>query len=243
MGNRPIIVRSSSLLEDNFGNAFSGKYESIFCVNQGTPEERFEAFEQAVRTVYASTMSEDALAYRSSRGLIEEDEQMAILVQRVSGDYHGEYFYPHIAGVGNSTHLYVWDQSIDMNAGMIRLVFGLGTRAVDRTSEDYVRIVCMDDPLRLPPMNYEGSSTYSQHGVDILSLEENIITERPFEELFEQDIKADKSLFIQSDTAKIDRLLDMGYNGRKQYMLLDFKNLLSKGDFSSLMKDMLSSAS
>jgi len=39
-GQSPLIVRSSSLLEDAFGNAFAGKYESIFCVNQGTPEER-----------------------------------------------------------------------------------------------------------------------------------------------------------------------------------------------------------
>ncbi|MCD7709390.1 MAG: PEP/pyruvate-binding domain-containing protein [Clostridiales bacterium] len=34
----PIIVRSSSFLEDGFGNAFAGKYESVFCVSQGTPE-------------------------------------------------------------------------------------------------------------------------------------------------------------------------------------------------------------
>ncbi|MBN2220626.1 MAG: pyruvate kinase, partial [Vallitaleaceae bacterium] len=92
-GQSPIIVRSSSLLEDNFGNAFAGKYESVFCANQGTPEERYAAFEQAVRIVYASTMNHDALAYRMERGLFEMDEQMAILVQRVSGDqYEGEFF-------------------------------------------------------------------------------------------------------------------------------------------------------
>ena len=49
-GQSPIIVRSSSFLEDGFGNAFAGKYESVFCVNQGSPEERLEAFEAAVRT-------------------------------------------------------------------------------------------------------------------------------------------------------------------------------------------------
>jgi phosphoenolpyruvate synthase/pyruvate phosphate dikinase len=59
-GQAPIIVRSSSLLEDGFGNAFSGKYESVFCVNQGTPGDRYEQFECAVRTVFASTMSEEA---------------------------------------------------------------------------------------------------------------------------------------------------------------------------------------
>lgn len=103
-GQSPIIVRSSSLLEDSFGNAFAGKYDSVFCANQGTPEERFEAFVDAVRTVYASTMNMDALQYRQDRGLMEEDEQMAILIQRVSGDHYGEYFFPHLAGVGNSSN-------------------------------------------------------------------------------------------------------------------------------------------
>lgn len=97
-GQSPIIVRSSSLLEDNFGNAFAGKYESVFCVNQGTPEERYAAFEEAIRTVYASMMSEEALQYRLNRGLAYSDEQMAILVQRVSGDYYGEDFFPSYCG-------------------------------------------------------------------------------------------------------------------------------------------------
>src|SRR5699024_275651 len=48
-GQSPIIVRSSSFLEDGFGNAFAGKYESVFCVNQGTPKERMREFTQAVR--------------------------------------------------------------------------------------------------------------------------------------------------------------------------------------------------
>ena len=149
-GQSPIIVRSSSLLEDNYGNAFAGKYESVFCVNQGTPEKRYEAFEQAVRLVYASSMNEEALTYRVRRGLVERDEQMALLIQRVSGDYHGNYFFPHMAGVGYSTNLYVWDKNVDMNAGMLRLVFGLGTRAVNRVDGDYPRIVCLDNPLRTP---------------------------------------------------------------------------------------------
>jgi hypothetical protein len=62
--NSTIIVRSSILLEDSFGNAFAGKYESIFCVNQGDPQQRYNEFETAVRRIYASTMDEDALYYR-----------------------------------------------------------------------------------------------------------------------------------------------------------------------------------
>jgi len=77
-GQIPIIVRSSSFLEDGFGNAFAGKYESIFCVNACDPEERLLQFEDAVRRVYASTMDRSALEYRRQRGLDKMDEQMAI---------------------------------------------------------------------------------------------------------------------------------------------------------------------
>ena len=153
-GQSPIIVRSSSLLEDAYGNAFSGKYESVFCANQGTPQERLNNFLDAVRTVYTSTLSEEALAYRKHWNLLDRDEQMAILVQRVSGSVHDDKFFPHIAGVGVSFNPYVWNQEIDPSAGMLRLVFGLGTRAVDRVDDDYTRIVALNAPLRRP----EGSA-------------------------------------------------------------------------------------
>lgn len=149
-GSSPIIVRSSSLLEDGFGNAFAGKYESVFLSNQGTPEKRCERFVEAVKTIYASTMNEDALVYRKQRGLDKLDEQMALLVQRVSGTYHQQYFFPDLAGVGVSYNTYIWNKDMDPEAGMLRLVFGLGTRAVNRVEGDYPRMVALDDPLKRP---------------------------------------------------------------------------------------------
>jgi len=238
-GQSPIIVRSSSLLEDNFGNAFAGKYESVFCVNQGTPQERYEAFEQAVRIVYASTMNEDALNYRMHRGLAWQDEQMAILVQRVSGDRHADYFFPHVAGVGNSCNLYVWDESIDMNAGMLRLVFGLGTRAVDRTDGDYVKVVCLDNPLRIPPMNYEDQKKFSQHRLDLLSLTENALVSRELDEIVSLPIKADKKLFLSPDYAARASMLERGYDTGKTSYILDFKKLLRETQFAAIMRQML----
>jgi len=238
-GQSPIIVRSSSLLEDNFGNAFAGKYESVFCANQGTPEERYESFENAIRIVYASTMNEDALAYRMNRGLFKLDEQMAILVQRVSGDQHGENFYPHVAGVGNSSNLYVWDKSVDMDAGMLRLVFGLGTRAVDRTVGDYARIVCLDDPMRLPPIAYEDQKKYSQHTVDVISVTANSFTHKAIDDILADDIKTDKKLFASVDSQTADRLRELGYTDRKTPYILDFKKLLSSTEFPAVMREIL----
>ncbi len=239
-GQSPIIVRSSSLLEDNYGNAFAGKYESIFCANQGSPEERCEAFEQAVRRVYASCMSEEALAYRQSRALTDRDEQMAILVQRVSGDHYGDLFFPHIAGVGNSSNLYVWNRDLDPHAGMLRLVFGLGTRAVDRISGDYARMISLDRPAAGPPLNHGDEKKFSQHRADVLDLRENRLTDVTLDSLLGQDLKTDKGLFFSIDFATLSRLRELGRQSGSTPQILDFKKLLSETGFPRLARTVLS---
>jgi hypothetical protein len=242
-GQSPIIVRSSSLREDNFGNAFAGKYESVFCANQGTPEERYAAFEQAVRTVYASTMNDDALAYRQRRGLTNQDEQMAILVQRVSGNHYDELFFPHVAGVGNSTNLYVWDKSMNPEAGMLRIVFGLGTRAVDRVSGDYAKIVPLDCPNKGPPVSYGDEKKFSQHKADVLDLLNNKLTEVPLEKLADGDLKTDKDIFFTIDTAAINRMRELRMSSAHTPRIPDFRKLLNETGFPEFVRTVLSTLS
>jgi len=239
-GQAPIIVRSSSLREDNFGNAFAGKYESVFCANQGTPEERYAAFEQAVRTVYASTMNDDALAYRQRRGLTNLDEQMAILVQRVSGNHYDELFFPHIAGVGNSTNLYVWEKSMNPEAGMLRLVFGLGTRAVDRVSGDYAKIIPLDCPNKGPPVSYGDEKKFSQHKADVLDLKNNELSEVSLEKLADGDLKTDKDIFFTIDNEAVKRIRELGIKSDSTPRIPDFKKLLTGTNFSEFVRTVLS---
>ena len=168
-GQDPIIVRSSSILEDGFGNAFAGKYESVFCPNSGDLEQRLQEFEDAVRTVYASTMSKSALDYRSRRGLQARDEQMALLVQRVSGSYYGDYYMPCAAGVGYSYSPYRFLESLDPAAGMLRLVMGLGTSAVDRTEGSYPRLVSLDRPKVTSARNSAEKRQYSQQKLEVIN--------------------------------------------------------------------------
>jgi len=182
-GSSPIIVRSSSLLEDDFGNAFAGKYESVFLANQGSPEQRFIQFAEAVKKIYASAMDESALAYRKQRGLDKCDEQMALLVQRVSGAHHKDYFFPDLAGVGVSQNTYVWNPDMDPKEGMLRLVFGMGTRAVNRVEGDYPRMVALSDPLRRPYTEKDDLRKYSQHEVDLIHTKENEFASVPFEKI------------------------------------------------------------
>jgi len=182
-GQSPIIVRSSSLLEDDFGNSFAGKYESVFCANQGSREKRLDDFLAAVRAIYASSMSEKALRYRAHRGLLDRDEQMALLVMRVSGEMHGRDFFPDMAGVGFSFNPYAWSEYIDPKAGVVRLVFGLGTRAVDRSDDDYTRIVALNAPNRRPEANFDEVRDHAQQRVDYLDLEANQLVSGNFTDL------------------------------------------------------------
>ncbi len=179
-GQWPIIVRSSSLLEDSYGNAFSGKYESVFCANQGSPGERLDAFVAAVRTVYASTLGADSIHYRLDRGLMDRDEQMALLVQRVSGEMHGSLFFPQLAGVGFSFNPFVWHHDIDPRAGVLRLVFGLGTRAVERADDDYTRLVALNAPRMRPEAGPDREWRYAQRRVDVLDLAANQLASRDY---------------------------------------------------------------
>lgn len=198
-GQSPIIVRSSSLLEDNFGNSFAGKYDSVFCANQGPRERRRDDFLAAVRAVYTSSMSEEALRYRAQRGLLQQDEQMALLVMRVSGSSHGNCYYPHMAGVGFSWNPYAWSEDIDPAAGVARLVFGLGTRAVDRSDDDYTRVVALNAPNRRPESNFNEVRHYAQRRVDFLDLEANQLISGSFDEVFRRSPDAPSSLFVSED--------------------------------------------
>ena len=236
-GQSPIIVRSSSFLEDGFGNAFAGKYESVFCVNQGTPDKRLEDFEQAVRTVYASTMSPAALEYRMQRGLAFCDEQMAVLVQRVSGAYWGSLFFPSAAGVGYSCSAYRWNRDMDPSAGMLRLVAGLGTRAVDRTENDYPRLANLDRPAVSLHTTTAEKHQFSQRFLDVLDTEQNCPRSIEAEELMDLLPLWYKKAVMERDYEAEDACRRM--NRFRQVWFVTCQKLLENIRFTSLMQDLL----
>jgi hypothetical protein len=236
-GQAPIVVRSSSLLEDSFGNAFSGKYESVFCANQGSPQERLAAFLAAVRHIYASAMGREALLYRAQRGLLDRDEQMALLVQRVSGAAHGRLFFPQVAGVGLSFNPFAWSEQIDPRAGVLRLVFGLGTRAVRRSDDDYTRIVALNAPTRRPETTSSEVRGYAQWRVDVLDLEKQELCARSFEEVVKFCGEQSIEMVAGRDPELIKRSRE---TGRPTFpWVLTFKKLLSETSFVADMRTLL----
>jgi len=173
IGEVPLVVRSSSLLEDRIGHAFSGKYKSLFISNKGTLEMRLAALEDAIAEVYASLFHSDPIEYRRERGLIDFQEQMGILIQEVVGREAGGMLFPVFAGVAFSRCEMRWSPRIRHTDGMARLVLGLGTRAVDRTVTDYPVLVALEQPALRAVQRPDEVYRYSQHDVDVIDLRES----------------------------------------------------------------------
>ncbi len=237
-GQTPIIVRSSSILEDGFGNAFAGKYESVFCANSGEFDERLKEFEDAVRTVYASSLDRSALEYRQRNGLDTHEEQMCLLVQRVSGSlYDDNTFMPTAAGVGYSHSAYCWDKGMDPDAGMLRLVMGLGTKAVDRTGEDYPRIVNLDKPLVTTAKSVAEKHKYSQRYVNLIDLNGRKFSERKCLDMAGVMSDAAKRAVFEHDREAEQRLRERGR--RDQVLFASCQGLVENKDFVALMQSIL----
>ncbi len=186
VGNQPLIVRSSSLLEDNFGSSFAGKYASYFCPNQGSPKENLKALAQAISAVYASGLNPDALLYRRAHGLQDYDERLAVLIQVVQGEAYGQYYFPHLSGVAFSRNLFRWSPKIRREDGFLRLVVGMGTRAVEHIGNDYPRLVALSHPELRAQAAAKAISTYSQHYIDVVDLKENLFKTLPFREVIDE---------------------------------------------------------
>ncbi len=236
-GNQPLIVRSSSLLEDNFGTSFAGKYDSFFCPNQGSPEENLNALTLAIARVYASGLNPGALMYRHHKGLVDYDERIAILIQHVQGERFGRYFLPHGAGVGFSHNLYRWSPQIRKDDGFLRLVWGLGTRAVDQVGNDHPRLVALSHPLLHPAAATKMIKRYSQRYVDLIDLQENAFKTLPVEQVLSPRYEPVRYIaqIDQGDylTAMRTSMVDV------KDMVITFDELLRRTPFASIMREAL----
>ncbi len=239
VGNTPLIVRSSSLLEDNFGMSFAGKYVSIFCPNQGTLKENLRDLTKAIRQIYASVFGPDALMYRRRVGLIDYDERMAILLQEVQGERHRQYYFPTLAGVAYSYSPIVWNPRFKREDGFMRLVMGLGTRAVDRIAGDYPRMVNLSHPQLRPDVTPQAIRYYSQHFVDALDLEQNITTTVPAESVLGADYPPLRWLVSVDDGETVHPPLTIGRSLDPKQLILTFDGILGRGGFVPLLKTVL----
>ena len=231
---QPLIVRSSSLLEDNFGNSFAGKYESYFCPNQGSFEENLAALTDSIARVYASALRAEPIIYRKKAGLLDYDERIAVLLQFVEGEKFGKYYLPQGAGVAFSRNLYRWSPEIKREDGFLRLVWGMGTRAVDQTGNDYPRLVALSRPLLHPADNIKTIQRYSQQFVDVIDLEENKFKAITTQELFDPHYAPLRYIAQTIEDGYLSALHTNLMN--KEKLVVNFDGLLRRTNFAENMK-------
>jgi len=237
-GDTPLIVRSSSLLEDRIGAAFSGKYKSLFLANQGSKAERLEALMDAIAEVYASTFSPDPIEYRSERGLLDFGEEMGIMIQEVVGTKVGKYFLPAFAGVAFSNNEFRWSPRISRKDGLIRLVPGLGTRAVDRLSDDYPVLLAPGQPGLRVNVDPEEIFRYSPKKIDVINLETNrfeSIGLKDFLQIASYDFPEFNKILSTYKDGHISHATGLNTDLEKDDMVVTFEGLITKTPFVKQM--------
>jgi hypothetical protein len=239
VGDAPLIVRSSSLLEDNFGTSFAGKYDSFFCANQGSREENLEALTLAISQVYASVPSPVPILYRQHMGLVDYDERMAVLIQKVQGTQCGNFFFPALAGVGFSLNPFRWNPRIRQEDGFLRMVWGLGTRAVERVASDYPRMVALSHPQLRPEAGADQIKRYSQHFIDLIDLADNQLKTLPVSEVLSLDYPAVRFLASVDKGEYLQPMFSQSRDIDPQKLVLTFETLLKDTRLVPLMKAIL----
>jgi hypothetical protein len=239
LGSTPVIVRSSSLLEDSFGFSFAGKYESIFCGNQGTPKENLRGLLHAIADVYSGVYNPDVLLYRRSKGLLDYDERMAVLIQEVRGRQMNGYMLPDAAGVAFSQNQYRWSPMIDREAGFVRLVWGLGTRAVDQVGNDYPRLVALSHPELRPDRDPDRIRRYSQHNVDLIDFKANGMRTVPVDEVLDGRTPHLRSISQRYQGGVLQDFITAPLSLQPSEMVITFSGLLRHTSFASDMKHIL----
>lgn len=243
LGEGPIIVRSSSLLEDSEGSAFSGKYRSLFLANTGSRKARLEALMDAIAEVYASIFGPDPIEYRKERGLLDFMEEMGIIIQKVVGQRAGKYFFPALAGVAFSRNEFRWSPRIRREDGVLRIVAGLGTRAVDRIGDDFPLLVCPGQPNLKVNVSPEQVVHYAQRYIDVLNLEtgrfESPSIESVLKEVGDEFPALEKVVSVYENGSfrkPLRGLVDPG----SQDLVVTFAGLLEDTDFVEQMRSVLS---
>ncbi len=240
--DQPLIVRSSSLLEDRMGSSFSGKYKSLFLANQGSKRERLDALGDAIAEVYASTFGPDPIGYRNERGLLDFAEEMGILIQEVVGTRVGDYFMPAYAGVAFSRNEFRWSPRIKREDGLLRLVPGLGTRAVDRTSDDYPVVIAPGQIGLRVNVSVDEIFRYAPKKIDVINLKKNVFETIEIKELlrkFGSEIPAIEKMVSIYDGQRIKQPQGKNIDFAKDDLIVTFEGVITSTPFIPQLKSVL----
>jgi hypothetical protein len=224
------------------GAAFSGKYRSLFLANRGTKKERLAALTDAIAEVYASIFGPDPLEYRAERGLLDVHEEMGVMIQEVVGVRAGDYFMPAFSGVAFSNNEFRWSPRIKREDGLVRLVAGLGTRAVDRLGDDYPVLIAPGQPGLRANVSTDEVLRYSPKMMDVINLQTG-----EFVSVRVQDLLREVGAYFPMvgdivsvvDRTRIRRPIGLDVDFEKDMLVVTFDGLAARTPFVARMRALL----
>ncbi|MCJ7735253.1 MAG: nucleotidyltransferase domain-containing protein, partial [Anaerolineales bacterium] len=195
-----------------------------------------------IAQVYASLYGPDPLEYRHEHDLLNQHEEMGILIQEVVGNKIGPYFFPAFAGVAFSRNEFRWSNRIKKQDGLVRIVPGLGTRAVDRLSDDYPILAAPGQPGLRVNTSLDEIIRYAPRLIDVINLEKCTFETIEIKKLLHEfgneypNIKNLVSIITQ-DHAQIPT--GLGPDFEKDNLVITFDGLFSQSPFLELLRAVL----
>ena len=231
--NRPIAIRSSSLLEDSHYQPFAGIYSTYMIPRLDDKYQMLQMLAAAIKSVYASVYYKDSKAYMTATRNVIDQEKMAVILQEVVGAEHGDRYYPNISGVLRSINYYpIGDETSE--EGIASLALGLGKYIVDGGQTLRVSPYHPTQVLQTSEMETALRQTQTQfYALDMKDVGTDFRVDDGFNilKLKVKDAEADGTLnYISSTYDPYDQVIRDGYyeGGRK---VISFCGVLQQNVF------------
>lgn len=127
----PLAVRSSSIFEDSLLQPFAGVFATYMLPNnQQDLDDRLGQLISAIKLVYASAYLELARSYAETLSISLGESRMAVVIQEVVGETHGNRYYPTFSGTAASYNYYPLGKHLQPEDRIAFTALGLGKTVV-----------------------------------------------------------------------------------------------------------------
>ncbi len=231
--DRPIAIRSSSLLEDSHYQPFAGIYTTYMIPNLEDKYQMLQMLAAAIKSVYASVYYRDSKAYMTATSNVIDQEKMAVILQEVVGKQYGDHYYPNISGVLRSINYYpIGNETAE--EGIASLALGLGKYIVDGGQTLRVSPYHPNQVLQTSEMEIALRQTQTQfYALDMKNVGDDFKVDDGFNimKLKVKDAEKDGSLnYIASTYDPYDQVIRDGlYEGGRK--IISFCGVLQQGVF------------
>lgn len=231
--DRPIAIRSSSLLEDSHYQPFAGIYTTYMIPNLEDKYQMLQMLAAAIKSVYASVYYRDSKAYMTATSNVIDQEKMAVILQEVVGKQYGDHYYPNISGVLRSINYYpIGNETAE--EGIASLALGLGKYIVDGGQTLRVSPYHPNQVLQTSEMEIALRQTQTQfYALDMKNVGDDFKVDDGFniKKLKVKDADNDGSLnYIASTYDPYDQVIRDGlYEGGRK--IISFCGVLQQGVF------------